>query len=122
MLYYSKRSVLKAKYIMRDNITGGALTETTFLILLAFSTPNHGYGVMQEIKTNTHGRVELGLGTLYGAINTLERKRWIKKMHVTKEGKKVYELTEEGKKRVDIEIERLEEVLQIVNQYRGKEK
>lgn len=107
---------------MRDNITGGALTETTFLILLAFSNPNHGYGVMQEIKANTHGRVELGLGTLYGAINTLERKKWIKKLNVTKEGKKVYELTEEGKKRVDMEIERLEEVLQIVNQYRGKEK
>lgn len=106
---------------MRDNITGGALTETTFLILLAFSTSNHGYGVMQEIKAKTHGRVELGLGTLYGAINTLEKKKWIEKIHITKEGKKVYELTNEGKKRVDMEIERLEEMLQIVNQYRKKE-
>ncbi|MDR0248074.1 MAG: PadR family transcriptional regulator, partial [Oscillospiraceae bacterium] len=35
---------------VRDNIVGGALTETTFLVLLAFHRPNHGYGVMQFIE------------------------------------------------------------------------
>lgn len=104
---------------MRDNIVGGALTETTFLILLAFSTPNHGYGVMQDIKESTQGRVELGLGTLYGAINTLEKKKWIKKTHVTEEGRKVFVLTEEGKERVEIEVKRLDEMLQIANKYKG---
>lgn len=107
---------------MRDNIAGGALTETTFLILLSFTTPNHGYGVMSEIKEHTCGRVELGLGTLYGAINTLEKKKWIKRISVTKDGKKVLELTKEGRKRVDIEIQRLEEVLRIAHCYKGEEK
>lgn len=105
---------------MRDNIAGGALTETTFLVLLAFSTPNHGYGVMQEIKKSTHGRVELGLGTLYGAINALEKKKWIKKTYTSKEGKKVFELTDEGKERVEMEIKRLEEILQIASQYKER--
>lgn len=118
MIYYTKRSILRKSTIMRDNIVGGALTETTFLILLAFSKPNHGYGVMQEIRESTHGRVELGLGTLYGAINTLEKKKWIKKTYTTKEGKKVFELTEEGNRRVETEIQRLEEMLQIANQYK----
>lgn len=63
---------------MRDNIMGGALTETTFLILLAFTTPNHGYAVMNEIEERTCGRVKLGLGTLYGAINTLEKKNGLR--------------------------------------------
>ena len=53
---------------------GGALTETTFLILLALYEPKHGYGIMQFIEDETNGRVSLGAGTLYGAINTLEKR------------------------------------------------
>lgn len=102
---------------MKDNIAGGALTETTFFIMLAFSKPNHGYGVMQEIREQTGGRVALGLGTLYGAINSLEKKKWIQKVYVSKEGKKVFELTEEGKMRVQAEKKRLEEALQIAKSY-----
>ncbi|WP_229771232.1 MULTISPECIES: PadR family transcriptional regulator [Anaerococcus] len=53
------------------------LTETAFLILLAMVEPNHGYGVMQDVEKITGGRVIFGPGTLYGAINNLERKGWI---------------------------------------------
>jgi len=56
--------------VLRDNIKGGALNETTFLILLATCNPIHGYGIMQFIETETKARVTLGAGTLYGAINT----------------------------------------------------
>lgn len=62
---------------MRDHIAGGALTETTFLVLLSTYTPTHGYGMMQFIENETNGRVILGAGTLYGAINTLLKKKWI---------------------------------------------
>lgn len=51
---------------MRDNIGGGALTETTFLVLLSMFSQNHGYGIMQLIERETDGRVILGAGTLYG--------------------------------------------------------
>ncbi|MDR1060939.1 MAG: PadR family transcriptional regulator [Clostridiales bacterium] len=62
---------------MRDHIGGGALTETTFLVLLSMFSPNHGYGIMQFIERETGGRVLLGAGTLYGAINAALKKKWI---------------------------------------------
>ena len=47
------------------------LTEAIFYILLAARRPIHGYGIIQEVAEMTGGRVNLGPGTLYGAINTL---------------------------------------------------
>ena len=48
-----------------------ALTEPVYYILLSLLTPMHGYGIMQNVKKLTNGRVNIGAGTLYGAINTL---------------------------------------------------
>ena len=56
---------------MRDNVKGGALTEVTFLILLSLYEAKHGYAIMQFIEEQTQGRLCLGAGSLYGAINTL---------------------------------------------------
>lgn len=55
---------------MRDSASGGALTEVTFYILLALCEPRHGYAVMQFVAERTGGRLELGAGTLYGALGT----------------------------------------------------
>ena len=63
---------------MRDSVSGGALTEVTFYILLALCAPRHGYAVMQFVSERTGGRLELGAGTLYGALGTLEKRGWIK--------------------------------------------
>ena len=62
---------------MRDNVKGGALTEVTFYILLSLYAPKHGYAVMQFIEEKTDGRLSLGAGTLYGALNSLQEKGWI---------------------------------------------
>lgn len=62
---------------MRDNVKGGALTEVTFYILLSLYTPKHGYAVMQFVEDKTKGRLSLGAGTLYGALNSLQEKGWI---------------------------------------------
>jgi DNA-binding PadR family transcriptional regulator len=98
---------------LRDNVKGGALTETTFYILLSLYKPNHGYGIMQFIENETNGRVFLGAGTLYGAISTLEKKGWITlcKEEDEKSRKKVYIITEAGKSVAYKEIERLQELL-----------
>ena len=64
---------------MRDNAKGGALTEVTFYILLSLYAPKHGYAVMQFVEEKTGGRLSLGAGTLYGALNSLQDKKWIEK-------------------------------------------
>ncbi len=53
------------------------LTEAIYYILLSLRHPNHGYGIIQEIEKMTDGRVKLGAGTLYGALQTMEKKGWI---------------------------------------------
>lgn len=65
---------------MRDNAKGGALTEVTFYILLSLYAPKHGYAVMQFVEEKTGGRLSLGAGTLYGALNSLQDKKWKKQM------------------------------------------
>ena len=82
---------------MRDNVKGGALTEVTFYILLSLYTPKHGYAVMQFIEEKTNGRLSLGAGTLYGALNSFQEKGWILPCGDSGGRKKEYIITPQGK-------------------------
>lgn len=90
------------------------LTEALFYILLAVHTPNHGYGIIQNITDMTHGRLILGPGTLYGAINSMQLKDWIQLYSEDKESrkKKEYLITDRGKEVFHKELVRLEELVQ----------
>ena len=66
---------------MPESFERGALTEAVFYILLSLHKPMHGYAIMQNIEALTKGRVALGPGTLYGAINALVEKRWIEAVY-----------------------------------------
>ena len=104
---------------MRDHGKGGALTEVTFYILLALYTPKHGYAIMQFIEGITAGRLSLGAGTLYGALNTLEQKGWIAR-HGDHEGrKKAYLITALGKQIAENELARLQELTQMATTIMG---
>lgn len=90
----------------------GALTEAVFYILLSLYSPMHGYGIMQNVKELSKERVNLGAGTLYGAINTLLLKKWIEFIEGDKESrKKEYKITDLGKVIIGDEIVRLEELI-----------
>jgi DNA-binding PadR family transcriptional regulator len=97
---------------MTKNTPQGALTEAVYYILLSMLKPTHGYAVMQNIDKMTHGRVTLGAGTLYGAINTLLEKQWIRAITGDKDSrKKEYITTDIGQKILQQELIRLEELL-----------
>ena len=100
---------------MRDNVKGGALTEVTFYILLSLYTPKHGYAVMQFIEEKTGGRLSLGAGTLYGALNSLQEKEWIKPSGDCEEKKKEYIITSLGKEVAEKELVRLEELVGVAS-------
>ena len=88
-----------------------ALTETTYYILLSLYHPQHGYGIMQETERLSSGRVKLAAGTLYGALNTLCEKGWIRLLPVESGSrKKEYQLTETGLDVLKRELARLEEL------------
>ena len=89
-----------------------ALTESTYYILLALFSPQHGYGIMQQVEALSKGRVRLAAGTLYGALNALCDKGWIVQLPVPDGSrKKEYGLTERGVQVLCSEIERLRELL-----------
>ena len=98
---------------MPESSERGALTEAVFYILLSVYSPLHGYAVMQNINRLSKGRVNLGAGTLYGAINTLVEKGWITcTAGAGDTRKKDYVITGAGRNAVRKEIERLEELLE----------
>ena len=88
------------------------LTESTYYILLSLVTPQHGYGIMQQTETLSGGRVRLAAGTLYGALNALCEKGWIKPLPVAQESrKKEYKLTEKGMDVLKTELARLRQLV-----------
>ena len=93
---------------MVENI---ALTESTYYILLSLVSPQHGYGIMQQAEELSKGRVRLAAGTLYGALGAMVDKGWIEQLPV-EEGsrKKEYQLTAQGRRVLEKEVERLREL------------
>ncbi len=89
------------------------LTEAIYYILLSVRKPNHGYGIIQEISEITDRRVMLGPGTLYGAINSMLSRGWIKLYSEDKESrkKKEYVITKDGKEVFHNEVVRLNELV-----------
>ena len=89
-----------------------ALTEAVYYILLSLVTPRHGYGIMQEAERMSGGRVKLAAGTLYGALNGLLDKGWIKSVPGADDSRrKDYALTEKGKEALNNELDRLRELV-----------
>lgn len=89
------------------------LTEAVYYILLAVREPNHGYGIIQEVQEMTDGRVNLGPGTLYGAINSLLDKGWIELYSEEKQSrkKKSYIIASKGREVFNSEVIRLKELV-----------
>ena len=94
---------------MPDN---GALTETTYYIMLSLYHPLHGYGIMQRTAELSGGRVRLAAGTLYGALSTLCDKGWIRLLPSEEDSrKKEYTITPKGREALEAEVRRLRELV-----------
>lgn len=100
---------------MRDSASGGALTEVTFYILLALCEPRHGYAVMQFVSERTGGRLELGAGTLYGALGALEKRGWIRRSGGDSR-RHEYVITPDGVAAARAELARLRELTSAAEQ------
>ena len=92
---------------MPDN---GALTESTYYILLSLCRPLHGYGIMRRAQELSGGRIRLAAGTLYGALNAMVDKGWITLLSVDGR-KKEYQLTPRGLEVLKNELARLRELV-----------
>src|SRR6266700_4425456 len=99
-----------------------------FHILLALAgTEQHGYGIMQEVSERTGGKVHLWPATLYGTLKRLIEAELIEESderpapELDDARRRYYRLTRLGKRVLDAETERLEELVRIVQVKRGLE-
>lgn len=90
------------------------LTPRTFHILLALMDgAEHGYAIMKEVEARSDGRVRIGPGTLYEAINRLVGLTLLKEVegsaaaHTDRRRRRFYELTPLGREVMRLEAERL---------------
>ena len=74
---------------MGRSANSGALSESIYYILLRLHRPAHGYALMKDILDMTNQRVNLGAGTLYGALDTLEKKGWIRSLDSQPQDRKI---------------------------------
>lgn len=90
-----------------------------FRVLLALvDGPKHGHGIRVDVRDRTEGRVDMGPGTLYGAIKRLDRRGWIAEVDPPAgedvDGRRrFYRLTTRGRDAARAEVARLSELLEI---------
>ena len=83
------------------------MTESGFYILFCLQTPQHGYGISQQVKKLTGGSVVISAGTMYGTLSKMEKDGLIR-FYSEEEKRKLYQITDLGREILDIEIRRIE--------------
>jgi DNA-binding PadR family transcriptional regulator len=71
------------------------------LLLAALETgPQHGYAIIEVLRTRTQGSLDLPTGTVYPALHRLERSGLIRSswLHDTPRPRRVYRLTAAGRR------------------------
>jgi PadR family transcriptional regulator, regulatory protein PadR len=85
----------------------------TFFILSALAeTPRHGYGIIRRIEELSEGGVNLGPGTMYGALDRLVEQELVvldREEIETGRLRRYYRLTPQGRTELAAEVRRLEQ-------------
>jgi DNA-binding PadR family transcriptional regulator len=84
----------------RGRFFGSGEVRIAILSLLA-EKPRHGYDLMKELETRSGGSYKVSAGTMYPALQQLEDEGMI--VSETRDGKRVYQLTELGRQEMDRE-------------------
>lgn len=91
------------------------LSEVNFYILLVLSEPAHGYRTMQRVEELSDGQVRIAAGTLYGAIENLLKLRLIQPLASDDSRRKVYGLTDAGRKVLRMDVDRMKHMVAQAN-------
>ena len=79
------------------------MTETGFYILFCLQKESHGYGITQKVKEMTDSQVLISPGTMYGTLSKMEKDGLISFVR-EEEKRKIYQITDLGRKVLDIEF------------------
>lgn len=97
------------------------MTESMFYVLMCFyQKPTFGIEIVSTINQWSQGEVQMGPGTLYTILGRFEKDGLIKEISV--EGRKrTYQITPLGKDIFELELERLNRVLEVATKVRGEQ-
>ena len=105
--------------------TGAPLTPSVLHILLALSTEErHGYGIMKQVERESHGKVKMGPGTLYGSIGRMIEAGLIRESEkrpdpaMDDERRIYYAITGAGQKALEAELDRYRQVVAVATEKR----
>lgn len=102
---------MKLRYQNRIELLQGTL-DMLILQTLRWG-PQHGYGISLAIRANSHEVLQVDTGSLYPALHRLERQKWIAadwKVSENKQRVRVYRLTAGGKRKLESERSRWEQI------------
>lgn len=109
------RSSIYARRMTRRN---PPLTEPQYFILAALMNgPLHGYGIIKAAEQATGGRLRIAVGTLYGALERMERAGLVAAGHeeiVDGRARRYYRLTEDGTEALGREALRMQQAAAVV--------
>jgi len=107
------------------NSSDAPLTPAVLHILLALSTEErHGYGIMKQVERESHGKVKMGPGTLYGSLGRMMEAGLIKESDrrvdpaMDDERRIYYTLTGVGRRALSAELDRYREVVAVATEKR----
>lgn len=92
------------------------LPQVSFSILLALSLkPRHGYEIMQQVASDSDGKIKLGPGALYGAIKQLVEAGYIAEVPSSEphDRRRYYQLTKKGRDRLGAELSFFESTVKL---------
>jgi len=93
------------------------LTETTYYVLLSLFEPAHGYAILQKVEELSDGQVRLAAGTLYGALENLEKQKMICQIPGNDPRRKIYGITAKGRTIITLDYERMRTLISTTDKF-----
>lgn len=80
--------------------------------------PQHGYGIVQAIRTLSEEALQVETGSLYPALHRLERQGWVRsewKQTSSNQRAKFYQITPEGKTQFTSDLTRWKRLVEAID-------
>jgi len=82
------------------------LTDSSYYILLTLVEEKHGYSIMQNVEELTDGELKIGPASLYTILKKMQGAQMIKQIENDNDRRKVYNITDKGRRVLLKEIKR----------------
>jgi DNA-binding PadR family transcriptional regulator len=110
---------------MSGDVSEGPLTPAVLHILLALGAGDrHGYGIMKQVEADSHRKVKMGPGTLYGSLRRMIDAGLIRESdkkadpELDDQRRVYYQITGVGRAALAAELDRYREVVAVARRVR----